>query len=173
MMKPSWNPKLIATVAIMLVTVMSLSSCEPLRKKFSRKKKQAEVTSDAFQPVLEPQEYEAPERNVGEIYKQHYAMVKVWYKDLWAGVNEGASEKTVRYAIKQINERLEEMKVVLRYEKAKGVSKLQNLLEFYKTSLDQPLQVRNYSRVQSDLREFDRVLRREYGYDKVKDDLVQ
>ena len=45
-----------------LVLSMSLSSCETLRKKFTRHKKQAEEDQSVV-PVLEPEEYPSPEHN--------------------------------------------------------------------------------------------------------------
>jgi hypothetical protein len=171
MMKSLLNRNLLMTVVLMLMVTVSLSSCETLRKKFTRHKKEGDQIKEE-DAVLEPQDYPAPEHNPPEIYKQHYALIKSWYKDLWGGISERGTDGTVRYAIKQIVDQLELMKVLLKPEKAMGIDKLENLLMFYKTSLDQPRNVRNYSRIQSDLRQFDRELRGEYRFDVVKGDLA-
>ncbi|MBF0490894.1 MAG: hypothetical protein HQL15_09870 [Candidatus Omnitrophica bacterium] len=162
------NRRMLMTFAAMLVVTLSLSSCETLKKKFTRKKKANQMESAEFQPVLEPQDYPAPEHNSVEIYKSHYALIKVWYHDLWSGVSERGNDGGVSYAIKQTLDHIEQMKAMLKPEKAAGLTQLAGLLKFYQASLDQPRPVRNYSRIQSDLRAFDRMLRDQYRLDVIK-----
>ncbi len=172
MAKRLLNRSMLVNVVLMLIVVLGLSSCESFRKKFIRHKKEGTNPASEAQPILQPQEYPAPENNVPELYKQHYALIKVWYKDLWTGIEEKNTDSSVRYGIKQINEHLEEMKKLLKPEKVADLNTLSNLLNFYQTSLDQPRMARNYSRIQSDLRAFDRLLRKEFRQDAVKEDLV-
>jgi hypothetical protein len=173
MIKGLVNRHLLITVSLMLMATFSLSSCETLKKKFTRHKK-GENQQTELQPVLEPQDYPSPDKNPPDVYKQHYALIKVWYKDLWTGIEQPAiaTDMTVRYSIKQMLDQLEQMKPLLKSEKAAGLGKLQDLLKFYQTSLDHPRIMRNYSRIQSDLREFDRFLRDQYSFDAIKDDLI-
>ena len=166
------NRSMLITVAFMLVVCMSLSSCESLRKKFTRTKKASASQSAEFQPVLEPQDYPAPEENLPEMYKQHYALIKVWYKDLWSGVTDRNNDTTVRYSIKQILDHIAEMRALLKPEKAAELNGLADLLQFYRTSLDETRQARNYGRIQSDLRAFDRMLRSKFREDVIEHDLV-
>ncbi len=171
MIKSLFNRQMLMTFAMLTVVTLTLSSCETLRKKFTRKKKASQIESVEFQPVLEPQEYVAPERNPSEMYKQHYALVKSWYRDLWAGVSERGDDASVKYALKQVFDRLEQMKLLLKTNKAKDIDRLAELLKFYQTSLAQPRAMRNYSRIQSDLRAFDRMLRGQFRVDVVKPEL--
>ena len=170
MVKCFLSRNVMMTIVMMLVMTVSFSSCESLRKKFTRKKKDQGVVD--FQPVLEPQDYPAPESNPKEMYKQHYALIKVWYKDLWSGISERTSDSAVKYSIKQILDHIDQTKPLLKADKAKELDQLVDLLKFYQTSLEQPRPVRNYSRIQSDLRAFDRMLRNKFRLDVVKDQLA-
>jgi len=163
--------KVLMTLALMTAVTLCCSSCETLKKKFTRKKKASQMDSIEAQPVLEPQEYLAPERNPIELYKQHYALIKSWYRDLWAGIDERGGDASVKYSIKQITDHLEQMKLLFKTEKAKQLDQLSDLLKFYQTSLEQPRAMRNYSRIQSDLRVFDRTLRSQFRADVIKADL--
>ena len=69
--------KVYALIACLLGMCVSMSACEPLRKKFTRQKKADANADKDFVPVLEPQDYPAPEKNPPEMYKQHYALIKV------------------------------------------------------------------------------------------------
>ncbi len=172
MVKCFLNRRMLITVATMLIFTISLSSCEPLRKKFTRKKKQDQNQSIDFQPVLEPQDYPAPDKDPKQIYMQHYALIKVWYKDLWSGISERSSDGAVNYSLKQIFGHIDQVKLLLKADKAQELNQLVELLKFYRDSLDQPRPVRNYSRIQSDLRAFDRMLRGKFRYDVIKDNLI-
>lgn len=163
------------SVTLVLLTVLCLtcSSCETLQKKFKRQKKAAQNESTDFVPVLEPQDYPAPEYNAVETYKENYAMVKVWYKDLQSAlVERDDSDGRVKYALSQINSRLSSMSDLLLAEKKPAVEKLRGLLKNYTQALKMPKATRNRALLQSDLREFDRVLRRDLRIDVVKKDLV-
>ena len=60
----NFNPhkKAVFVIAGLLVLSLSLSSCDTLRQKFTRKKKKGEE-DQAFVPVLVPEEYPAPQVN--------------------------------------------------------------------------------------------------------------
>lgn len=172
MVKHFLNRRMIFSIGMMLVVCLGTASCESLRKKFTRHKKQDQVQSIEFQPILEPQEYPTPESNPEFNYKQHYALVKAWYKDLWVGIDEQNSDSSVKYGIKQILDHLEQMKLLLKPEKSSGVNKVEDLLKFYLSSLDQVRIQRNYARIRSDLLAFDRILRNQFRVDVVKKDFV-
>ena len=160
------------TVILLGVLTVSSLSCEPLRKKFTRKKRQDANQSAEFQPVLEPEEYPVPESNPEFNYKQHYNLIKAWYRDLWAGIDDKNSDGTVKYSLKQILDHIDQMKPLLKPEKAAGLDKLADLLKSYKNALEQVRIQRNYSKIQSDLRAFDRMLRGQFRDDVVKKDFI-
>ena len=158
----------------LLMMCMTLSSCETLRKKFTRQKKNAQNENSDFNPVLEPQDYPAPEYNALGLYKDHYSLVKVWYNDLASGINEKSdTDSKVKYAIKQINVNLDAMGALLSKDKQPTIAMLHALLKNYTSALDLPRASRNKSLIQSDLREFDRKFRRELRINAIKKDLIK
>ncbi|MBI3602263.1 MAG: hypothetical protein HY209_05155 [Candidatus Omnitrophica bacterium] len=172
MVKRFLNRKILMTVAVVLVASVSLSACDTLRKKFTRQKKQDQSQSPDFIPVLEPQDYPAPENNPVENYKLHYALIKAWYKDLWTAIDDKNSDKMVKNSIKQILDHIAQMKPSLKTQKAQGLNQLADLLKYYNTSLNDPRPMRNYARIESDLRAFDRMLRDRFRDDHVKGDFI-
>ncbi len=158
----------IGLMVMVLAVSVALSSCTPLRKKFTRQKKKGQVEDAAFIPVLEPQEYPAPEQNPPENYKEHYNLVKVWYKDLWGALEDKDSDKRARYTIGQVLSHLQEMQKLVVSEKQAQLVQLADLLKYYDSALDSPEALRNKSRIQSDLRAFDRLLRNQLRADKLE-----
>src|ERR1700720_3909137 len=94
--------KLFLGIASLLVLSLTFSSCDTLRQKFTRKKKKGEVEDQNFVPVLEPQEYPAPELNPVQNYKEHYDLIKAWYTDLWTAIDDKSTGKYIHYTITQV-----------------------------------------------------------------------
>jgi len=95
---------------IALIGIFSLTSigCEPLRKKFTRKKKKEK--KEKFIPVLDPIDY--PTRNVTpqERYHHHYNLWKIWHRELKQTVDgEGPNSKRMNYQFAQTLTQLMEM----------------------------------------------------------------
>lgn len=156
-------------VAFMLTVTVTLTSCDPLRKKFTRKKKKDAVAEDrAFTPVLEPEEYLPPEMDPVEGYKQHYAFIKGWYNDLWSLLREKNAEKRVLYTLKQVSSHIEQMSAMVKPSVRLDLEKLQGYLSYYKIAMHDQPHMRNIARIQSDLRAFDRHLRQKLSPQKVK-----
>ncbi len=155
-------------MVMVLAFSLALSSCTPLRKKFTRQKKKGQVEDTSFIPVLEPQEYPAPEQNPPANYREHYALIKVWYKDLWAVLDDKNSDKKARYTIGQVLSHIVEMQKLVVPEKQAELIQLADLLKYFESSLDSPEALRNKSRIQSDLRAFDRLLRNQLRADKLE-----
>ena len=172
MIKCLVHRKVLTTIACAVIVSIGLSACEPLRKKFTRKKKEGQEVQD-FIPVLEPQDYPAPENNPKEMYAQHYALIKAWYRDLWTAIDDKNSDKMAQGSLKQIFNHIDQMKPLLKAQKSQGLDQLAGLLKYYNTSLDAPRPLRNYARIESDLRAFDRLLRGQFRYDKVKEDIIR
>ena len=163
--------KFLMTVVAVVVLSLSLTSCENVRKKFVRQKKKDQTEDKNFIPVLEPQEYPAPEKNPIENYKQHYSLIKAWYKDLEVSLIARYPGGSVSYALKQIFSHIDEMQKLLLEPMHPELQKLRGLLTYYRDSLEDPAAMRNVSRLQSDLRAFDRQLR-SLNPGKIKDKLV-
>lgn len=161
MKRPFHYRRLGLAIIAMLVFSLSFSACDPLRKKFTRQKKKGQMEDTGFIPVLEPQDYPAPEFNPPQMYRQHYDIIKAWYKDLWTAIpSRSVSDKQTRYVLKQIYDHLDQMQPLLNAEKQAEFAQLKGLLKYYDDALNSPYPLRNISRIQSDLRAFDRALRK-------------
>lgn len=165
-----WHRQFFTVVACLVMFSVGLCACDTLKKKFIRQKKGGQETTD-FVPVLEPQEYPAPQNNPVLNYQNHYALIKAWYRDLWTGIDD-KNDSMVKQSIRQILDHIEQMKPLLKADKAKGLDELASLLKFYRTSLDQPRMARNYARIQSDLRSFDRMLRDHFSAGRLKGNFI-
>lgn len=161
----------IVVLGIMSLT-LTLSGCDTLKRKFTRKKK-AQAEDMDFNPVLEPQEYPAPESNPAENYKQHYALLKVWYQDLWSNLQDKATDKKMAYTLKQIKAQIEIMRTLVTEDKQKELDKLAGFLKYFDEALLQPSPLRNKVRMESDLRSFYHQLLAQLTFAKVKGQLIQ
>ena len=151
--------KMYVLITCLVGVSLAMSGCEPLRKKFTRQKKANVDAEKDFSPVLEPEEYPTPEKNPEMNYKQHYALIKVWYKDVWTSLDERGSDKQQKYLLKQIHGHIDEMRKLVVAEKQAKFDDLTKLLSYYDGALDVPAPMRNVSHIHSDLRAFDRALR--------------
>ena len=161
--------KAYALIACLVATSISLSACEPLRKKFTRQKKKDASADQDFIPVLEPQEYPAADKDPVQNYKQHYALIKAWYRDMWTALEErGGSDKQQRYLLKTIYGHIDEMRKLVVPQQQQKLDELAKILSYYDSALGVPPAMRNVARIRSDLRAFDRMLRHKLRADKIK-----
>ena len=167
------HKKAILVIAGLLVFSLSLSSCDTLRQKFTRKKKKGEVEEQAFVPVLEPEEYPEPKFNPEFNYKENYDLIKAWYKDLWTAIDDKSTARYTHYTITQVTNHIAQMEKLVDAPTQENLVKLAGFLDYYNASLDDPWQVRNVSRIQSDLRGFDRFLRDHLRVDRIKGHFVK
>ena len=88
-------------ILLFLFGTLTSSGCTPLRKKFTRKKKEDKEQNQKFIPVLEPVDY--PEKIYSSLdrYKHHYSLWKVWEKDLIQTIEEDGSDKRQKYLLSQ------------------------------------------------------------------------
>jgi hypothetical protein len=163
---------MILIIAGLLVMSLTLSSCDSLRQKFTRKKKQGDV-DQTFVPVLEPEEYPAPEFDPQQNYKEHYDLIKAWYTDLWTAIEDRSTARYVHYTIGQVTNHIAQMEKLVDAPTQANLVKLATFLDYYTKSLDDPWNVRNISRIQSDLRAFDRFLRDHLREDRIQGHFVK
>ncbi len=167
------HKKAVLAVAGLLVLSLSLSSCDSLRQKFIRQKKKGQVEDQTFVPVLVPEEYPAPRLNSEHNYKEHYDLIKAWYTDLWTSIDDKNSGKYTHTTITQITNHITQMKQLVDTPTQANLIKLQGFLDYYNASLNDSWQVRNVSRIRSDLMGFDRFLRDHLRADRIKGHFVK
>ena len=162
------HKKSIFVIAGLLVLSLSLSSCDSLRQKFTRKKKKGEIEDQNFIPVLEPEEYPAPGLNPVQNYKENYDMIKAWYTDLWTAIDDKSTARYIHYIISQVTNHITQMEKLVDAPTQADLVKLSGYLDYYSASLGESWQVRNVSRIRSDLLGFHRFLLGHLRADRIK-----
>lgn len=128
-------------VSVCLMVALS-SGCETFRKKFTRKKKKAEVNNE-FIPILEPIDYPSKAQDPTQQYKYHYSLWKVWEKDLLQAFTEVNNDKRQKYLLGQMIEQLEKMASCLVLEKEGSLKILIGEYDVVAQILDRPLAMRD------------------------------
>lgn len=127
-------------LAALCVLSLALTGCEPLRKKFTRKKKEE---ARGIEPILTPIDYGTPQISPQERYAQHYSLWKVWHADLIEAINEEGSDKKQRYVFSQMLVQLEEMKKWVAEEKQEQLTAFIEETASLEKELDKPAALRN------------------------------
>jgi hypothetical protein len=166
------HKKAVLVIAGLLVMSLSLSSCDSLRQKFTRKKKPGQE-DQTFVPVLVPEEYPPPQMDPERNYKENYDLIKAWYHDLWSNIDDRGNGRYTHYIISQVTNHIEQMKKLVDAPTQANLVKLAGYLDYYSSSSDETWQARNLSRIQADLRGFDRFLRDHLRADRIKGHFVQ
>ena len=166
------NKRVFVLIAGLLVLSLGLSSCDTLKQKFTRKKKKGDAEDQAFIPVLVPEEYPEPQYNPELNYKENYGLIKAWYKDLWQAIDDRSTSRYVHYIITQVTNHIAQMEKLVDPPTQAELVKLASFLDYYSKSLDDSWQVRNVTRIQSDLRYFDRYLRDHLRADRIQGHFV-
>lgn len=131
-------------IAILILS-LSLSSCQPLRKKFTRKKKEKK---EQFIPILDPVDYEQNVVSPKERYSYHYSLWQVWARDFintmdaqHGGIIK-VNDKKLDYLLSQMIVQLEEMKKWLIEEKQLELSGYVDKLHVVQEELRKPSALR-------------------------------
>ena len=135
-----WFQKMMIWVCV--AVLLTSGGCEPLRKKFMRKKK-AESPSTQMIPVLEPIDYADKVISPAQHYRQYYSRWKVWERDLVENFDQIDNEKRYRYLLGQMIAQLQEMNKVVVPEKQNELGAVIEELSFILGEFDKPIGVRN------------------------------
>ena len=136
----------------LVLMIVFMVGCVPLKKKFTRQKKKDKMESEKFKPVLDPIDYPqtalvSPKKQ----YAHYYNLWKVWYKDLTGIINHKNNEKRQKYLTRQMEAQLVEMKVWVIDEKVieidKNLKSLKNVLREY----DKPPAIRDNGKIKRGL----------------------
>jgi len=139
----------IYTVCVLVLSI-SLSGCEPLRKKFTRKKKGEK--KEEFLPILDPIDYPASRISAIEKYKYHYSLWQVWSKDLMQMLREPTMDKRKNYLLSQITQQLEEMKRWIPEEHQPKLGEALLAYDKLAKEMEKPEMMRSLSTMESRLR---------------------
>ncbi len=163
----------LSTVCVLcLAFTVTLTGCEPLRKKFVRQKKKEKETDDKFIPVLEPEVYQAKQVGPFEDYSQQYLLFNVWISDFGDNFQTMDNDKRL---ISDLDAALKSVKAMQKLSTgtlAESIAKITKQVEYLRGEYDQPEAFRNTSRMSSEVRSIERSLRRELKPELVKDQLI-
>ena len=156
-----------AIVIFFLIMTVALSSCEPLRKKFTRTKKQTEENLEI--PVLEPIEYPKKVHTPQGDYKRYYQLWKVWSQDLLTSLSEGEGSKRELYLLNQAVTNLNAMQQFLPSAKQNILNDSLMRLKRIQEDIEAAVPTRNTSSLVIELQSIEKNIRDHYSFDKVKD----
>lgn len=151
------------TIAFILAfsLLLNLTGCEAVRKKFTRKKKEAVKMPRIYQ-LKKYEKMPTP-----ELYKKHYSYWASWHSELIKVL--GQSHKKDMRCIEEIIGNLRDMQNVLIPEKgdklAPHIDKLAKLKDMI---FNKDLSDANKDYVRMTLEREERIIKREFSYSKVK-----
>jgi len=161
---------IIFLIGILIIT--TLGGCEPLRKKFIRKKK-GDKQEKEFVPVLDPIDYpdriETPEQK----YAQHYSLWRAWVKDLLLEFGEERrNDKRIIYDLNRIWMHLDEMQKRLMKEKQKKLQDYMRSIQRMLDEMNQTQRLRNNYGMRSKVLRMEKDLRNNFKPDQLEGSFV-
>jgi len=160
----------IGWMAVLAVLMISSAGCEPLRKKFVRKKKQERVSEVV--PVLEPVDYPREVHSRDSLYRHHYALWKVWFKDLVVAMAEQDSDKRILHILDQLILELQSLQTLVGDARSHRLNDLIDQIRKIEASYQRPAALRNHLILKNQAVAIDRRFRDEFAYQKVREFLV-
>ncbi|MCR4337520.1 MAG: hypothetical protein NUV91_06920 [Candidatus Omnitrophica bacterium] len=127
-------------VSLLIVCLFFSTGCEPLRKKFVRKKKAKD--NSQFVPILEPLEY--PEGGSAQAkYQHHYMLWTIWQRELSTVLIDGGTDKKIQDLLERLRTHFEQMEPLLTGEKHALLVARQNDVINLQEAFAKPAAVRN------------------------------
>ena len=165
-----FNKLVIVILVFMMIPI--LSGCEPLRKKFKRKKKKSSASAEIM-PILDPIEYPEKIKSVESKYKHFYSLWRVWHRDMMIAFLRETNDKRMVYYINQLIVQLDELQQLVIGEKKQELLKFKSRLENIKLKYDKPAGLRNKDGMKKEVGLIGKKIMREFKIDKMKDSLVR
>jgi hypothetical protein len=142
----------------------SLTGCDALQRKFTRKKKK-EVKHPRFYQLKKYTRKPSP-----ELYKQHFAYWVSWQGEMIQSV--GQNRKRDQRAIEEAMGHLKDLRNILIPSKAEGMDPhIENMEQVKEIIFRGDLSFANKDSVRRTLEREDRAIKRDFCYSKVKDSL--
>lgn len=138
MQKYRFNLFVIVGVA---VSMLALTGCQPLKKKFTRKKSTEQ--KDKFVPVLDPIDYGELTHTADHYYSQSYNLWKVWQKDFIYNLEKNSNEKNLKFLLNKIIVELTKMRDLLVESSQEDLSKIIESYQNTVKTLERPVVMRD------------------------------
>jgi hypothetical protein len=150
-------------ICFLCIVALLLSGCQPLRKKFTRKKKKEREESEKFIPILEPIDYPPRVYTLEQDYKKHYSLWKIWDTDLVQSIENNDSDKRQKYLLSKALGELEEMEALLGEGKQAGFGTILEQLREVQKEYEKPAVMRNKITIKKQLALRAKEIRNQYS----------
>lgn len=154
------NKRMIGAGLVVVMAVTSLSGCAAFKRKFVRKRNVEK--KEQFIPVLEPIAYPPAHTTAAQRYQQHYALWKVWSKELLQIVQKETNNKRVHFYVDQILIQMGHMREEISAERQEMLDLLITRMQVLQQYLDKPESIRNMKKFYRDYVQIDRELRNQW-----------
>ena len=159
------------TLMVFLIVMVGVNSgCEPLRKKFIRKKK-ADAAETQSTVILDPIDYPDIVKSAKQIYQQHYDLWKVWQSELETIVADNANEKKVQYTLGQMKEQLNGMRDLLQKSAQEEMDRYIQDIGDLNSEFGKSAGFRNKTMISSKIRALRRNIKDHFAPNKIAENL--
>ena len=150
-------------ICVLCVLSFVLSGCQPLRRKFTRKKKEEKEAAGKFIPVLEPIDYPAKAYSLEGDYRQHFSLWKVWERDLMQSIEDDDSDKRQKYLLGKTLEELAAMHSLMGEARQAQFSAVLERVRQIQKEYDKPAAMRSKFSVKKQLSSSSKEIRNHYS----------
>ncbi|MBU0468442.1 MAG: hypothetical protein KKF78_04445 [Candidatus Omnitrophica bacterium] len=164
--------KVLPVISCLLIVVVLSAGCQPLKQKFTRKKKD-KSSSHEFIPVLDPIDYGPATVTAKDRYSKHYSLYRVWRRDFVQGLGDNSNEKKIKYLVDQMLVNLTEMQRWIVEEKRIVLNEYILETKRVRTELDKPFQMISIERLKRRIDRNGKKLTREMNPDAMETFYIQ
>ena len=144
---------------LFFMTTIINTGCEPLRKKFVRKKKKSDAEESI--PLFEPVDYEAEANRSETLYQQQYSLWMMWHTDVLTALEDNRNNKKILSDLDQLSMKLAAMEKLVIPPKRETLGKYAQELASIKREMDAP--VRNTYGIQRRIESLGRLMRENFS----------
>ena len=162
----------VSVIILLLVFAFSIlaSGCEPLRKKFTRKKK-TNVENQEFEPILDPMEYPEKVVDFAADYRYRFSLFRVWQKEFVSGIEDKAHGKRLQYLMNSLIAQIEEMQKLLVGNKAVALGKEIKVFKGFQAELNQPEAFQNLQSMKRKVKTVSNFIISNFSFSSVESDI--
>lgn len=153
-------PRPMAVWAMCVIVIFTYCGCTPLKKKFIRQKKKDKETSSDFIPVLEPEIYPVKTASPADTFAQQYTLLKIWVSDFADNYETIGNDKRMVGDLNSALKAVDEMIGQLASASSEDLTALKKQIVWVRDEFEKPSSFRNISRINSELRDVQRNIKK-------------
>ena len=156
---------------LVCIILLTATSCEPIRKKFIRKKKEGQIISETV-PLMLPEEYPVAARSVESLYRQNYSLALVWINEMMIAVQENESNKKLIFTHQKLISQLAQLKEFLSPAAHQKWEAINVLAQGIEKGTQEPQELRDKMKMVKQLRVLDKKIRKDLRPTEIAGSLV-